>query len=131
MPLTTGAPTGEEWYHRDMTDDEAERAMRSSGKPQEWLYLVYDKPEFIGVPCCRRYPEYVLLVNVSDEQFELHRFQIIQRRSDNQYVLGKDSPLARAHKSVKSLIMYYRGLTGSSIPMKDGRKVKLSQSYVY
>lgn len=71
-PLTTGAPTGEEWYHRDMTDDEAERAMRSSGKPQEGLYLVYDKPEFIGVPCCRRYPEYVLLVNVSDEQFELH-----------------------------------------------------------
>ena len=69
----------------------------------------------------------MLLVNVDGE---LHRFKIIRRRSDDQYVLGKDSPRALAHESVRKLIKYHRGLNGKPIMLEDGRRVVLGD-YVY
>lgn len=114
-----GAPTDKRWYHGGITDAEADRAIRSSGISKNGLYLVYDNPT------ARR--EYVLLVYVDNE---LHRFRIIRRRRDNQFVLGKDTPGAKAHESVRKLIKYHRGLNGKPLMLEDGRRVKLGD-YVY
>ena len=85
----------------------------------EWPYLVYDSPT------SKR--DYVLLVKVDNE---LHRFKIVKRRSDNQYVLGSDTQGTLGHKSVRKLIKYHRGMTGKPLILNDGRRVVLGD-YVY
>ena len=112
-----GAPTDKKWYHGGITDAEANRLIPvvcSNG-----LYLVYD------CPTSKR--DYVLLVKVDNE---LHRFKIIKRRSDNKYVLGKDTQGTLGHETVRKLIKYHRGLTGKPLILNDGRRVVLGD-YVY
>ena len=114
----TGAPTDKRWYHGGITDAQADYRLRSV-TTKDGTYLVYDNPTARG--------EYVLVVSVGGK---LHRWRIIRRSSDNKFVLGKDSPGARAHESVRKLIKYHRGLNGKPIMLEHGGRVILND-YAY
>ena len=113
------APTDKKWYHGGITDSQANFRLRSvAGEGRNGTYLVYDNPSRRG--------EYVLLVYKNGE---LHRWRII-RRKDNKYVLGEDTPDARAHDTVRKLIKYHRGINGKPILLEHGGRVTLGD-YAY
>ena len=126
-----GAPTNKKWYHGGITDEEARIRLRSvtGGEDTEnvdnWseytgVYLVYDNHG--------RQDEYTLLVYYRGD---LCKWMISRRKSDGQYILGKDGPNVSGHKSVRNLIHYHRGATGKAIKLQHGGTVTLKKSYPY
>ena len=124
-----GAPTDKDWYHGGITDQEADRRLRSvtigGDKLANWskydgTYLVYDNPG--------RRDEYILLVFYRGD---LCKWKISRRSSDGQYILGDDGPDVIGHETVRKLIKYHRGATGKPIKLQHGGTVTLSKSYAY
>ena len=115
-----GAPTEKKWYHGGISHREAEYRLRvSSPSVEDGTYLVYDCPE--------KKNEYVLLVY---SQGRFHKWRIIRRQSDGQYVLGEDGPGVKTYSSVSRLIKHHRGVTGKHVKLEHGGSVKLTD-YVY
>ena len=115
-----GAPTDKKWYHANISNDEAERRLRSAGRGIDGAYLVYDNPRKSG--------EYVLIVLKSNR---VYRWKICQRKSDKQYVLGDDVPGSEGYTTVRELIKAHRGVTGKPIKTDGGLSITLNRSYVY
>ena len=100
---------GHNWYHGDISHQEAESRLRSGAKGSDGIYLVYDNPS--------RSDEYVLLVY---NRGEMHRWTLTTRQ-DEKVVVGGN---ARAHDSVQKLLKYHSGIFGKSLKLQYGSPVK-------
>lgn len=125
VKIFPGCPAGEEWYHGRISSPEAELRMKKGGN-EDGTYLVYDCP----TSCFgKQQGDYFLLVRYENK---LPKWRISRHTTDHgsQYVLGENVEGAETFSSVKKIIEHYRGIFGKSLPMEDGRTIKL-QGYVY
>lgn len=116
VQIFPGAPLGQEWYHGRIDDGEADLRLRMVGHV-DGAYLVYDCPVS---PWSKPRGDYYLLVKYKEKRVKWR----INRRGD-QYVIGENVQGAETFNSVKKIIDHYSGIFGKSLPLADGRSVKL------
>ena len=113
-------PTTKEWYHGNITNNEAEERLKFAAK-EDGNYLVYDFYNEAGPV----HGEYMLLIYFDGGKVYQQK---ISRRRDGRFILGEDK-LAKveSYASVRELIKAHRGMTGKPLArLADGRLVKLS-----
>ena len=114
-----GAPVDKKWYHHGISHEEAKRGLRSTSTSSEnGVYLVYDNPKSRG--------NYILLAIYNGNYMRWD----INRKRNGTYILGRDGPGVKSHRSVRELIKYHRGTFGKPIQMQQGGTLKLN-NYVY
>ena len=117
------------WYHGNISDEEAESRLRRGCGGKDGTFLVYDNPS--GREGSYKLPVYYQGQEDFIKELEINRMKHITDEGEKfGYVLGEGGTGAIVHSSVKELVKYHRGLTGVSIQLKDGRKVKLTE-HVY
>ena len=124
-PQIIGAPTAKQWYHGQITNDEAEERLKESGK-EDGNYLVYDFYNEAGPV----YGEYKLLVYY--DEGKVYRRKISRRQDDGRFILGEDNTrMVETYASVRELIKAHRGIRGKPLTrLDDGRLLKLTRAYI-
>ena len=119
-PEVVGAPTAKEWYHGNITNNEAEERLKFAAR-EDGNYLVYDFYNQAGPV----HGEYKLLVYYDEGKVYRRK---ISRREDGRFILGEDrTAMVESYASVGKLIKAHRGMTGKPLArLADGRLVKLS-----
>ena len=124
IPEIVGAPTAKQWYHANITNDEAEDRLRFAAR-EDGNYLVYDFYNEAGPV----HGEYKLLVYYDEGKVYRRK---ISRRRDGRFILGEDkTAMVESYASVRELIKAHRGVRGKPLArLTDGRVVKLTRDYV-
>ena len=123
-PEVIGAPTAKQWYHANITNDEAEDRLRFTAR-EDGNYLVYDFYNEAGPV----HGEYMLLVYYDEGKVYRRK---ISRRRNGRFILGEDkTAMVESYASVRELIKAHRGMTGKPLArLADGRLVKLTRDYI-
>ena len=123
-PEVKGAPTAKQWYHADITNNEAEERLRYAAE-EDGNYLVYDFYNEAGPV----HGEYMLLVYYNEGKVYRRK---ISRRRNGRFILGEDkTAMVESYASVRKLIKAHRGKNGKPLArLADGRLVKLTPEYI-
>ncbi|MGI9283410.1 MAG: SH2 domain-containing protein [Endozoicomonas sp.] len=107
------------WYHGNISDEEAESRLRRGCGGKDGTYLVYDSPEHEG--------EYrIFIYNKRDVQKLTITKRFTPKIGDQYNLSGHE----QWHETLKELIKYHRGLTGTPLELENGSRVRLSE-HVY
>ena len=122
VSIEGGKPTGERWYHGDISHNKAKYRLNEGDK--KGTFLVYDNPDKTG--------EYLLLVLVIKHAFGQNRGQRehhcwrISSLQGSKWVVG-EPPFVTNHASVHDLVKHHMK---KPLLLENGEKVKLGD-HVY